>query len=88
MLGLLMHLQYIPDAVDPEAAPTPDSVGVFLNGKVVTFLGALRTNTTPPLDPRVVAAIHAPTSKNWTSTFTPQNGYPFGGGTKGGTWTG
>ena len=35
-------------------------------------------------DPRVVEAIHAPTSKNWTATFTLQTGYPFGGGFKGG----
>ena len=36
------------------------------------------------IDPRVVTAIHAPTSKNWTSTFTLQQGYPFGGGFQGG----
>ncbi|KAF8516784.1 Alpha/Beta hydrolase protein [Gautieria morchelliformis] len=57
---------FIPDALDPEAPPTPDSISVFVN------------------DPGVVSAIHAPTSKNWTSTFTPQQGYPFGGGFNGG----
>ena len=35
-------------------------------------------------DPQVIEAIHAPTSKNWTSTFTLQAGYPFGGGFNGG----
>ncbi|KAF8516785.1 Alpha/Beta hydrolase protein [Gautieria morchelliformis] len=58
----LNGFDFIPDALDPEALPTPDSVGVFLN------------------DPRVVSAIHAPTSKNWTWVFTLEHGYPFGGG--------
>ncbi|KAF8520874.1 alpha/beta-hydrolase [Hysterangium stoloniferum] len=53
---------YIPDALEPEAAPNVNSVGVWLN------------------DPGVISAVHAPTSKQWVSTFTASNGYPFGSG--------
>ena len=60
----------IPDALDPEA---PMDASVFLNGTSGRGRGCRASTQCLCVDDRVRAAIHAPTSKNWTDSIN----YPF-----------
>jgi hypothetical protein len=53
----------IPDALDPEGLP---DIAIFLNGKCSQYSCKLDDQLVTT-DPRTVAALHAPTSKNFTS---------------------
>jgi carboxypeptidase D len=60
----------IPDALDPEA---PQDGTFFLNGVSHMCTRASGFDVVRCADPRTRAALHAPTSKNWSSSIN----YPF-----------
>lgn len=60
-----MQVYDVPDATNPE--PARDA-SVFLNGMIDNVLASVNFLTSF-LDARTRAALHAPTSKDWTLSF-------------------